>query len=92
MLTILVKKLVVNPLDTTTSILHEIAEGEGDLTLRVDKLSNDEIGELARWFNKFINNQMLMIKRMGIASKDASGSAISLSILTGSVQKKYWHY
>jgi methyl-accepting chemotaxis protein len=86
-LTILVKKLVVNPLDTTTSILHEIAEGEGDLTLRVDKLSNDEIGELARWFNKFINNQMLMIKRMGVASKDASGSAVSLSILTESVQK-----
>jgi methyl-accepting chemotaxis protein len=42
MLTILVKKLVVNPLDTTTSILHEIAEG--DLKLRVDKLSNDASG------------------------------------------------
>ncbi|MBU3114484.1 methyl-accepting chemotaxis protein [Clostridium lacusfryxellense] len=53
-----VKKMVVKPLNSTISILKEIAEGEGDLTLRVGKNSNDEIGELSRWFNKFINNQM----------------------------------
>ena len=82
-----VKKLVVKPLNSTISILKEIAEGEGDLTLRVGKLSNDEIGELSRWFNKFINNQMTIIKRMGRASKDSSGSAYSLLTLAESVQK-----
>ncbi|MBU3156760.1 methyl-accepting chemotaxis protein [Clostridium estertheticum] len=82
-----IKKLVVKPLNSTISILKEIAEGEGDLTLRVGKLSNDEIGDLATWFNKFVNNQMTIIKRMGRASKDSSGSAYSLLALSENVQK-----
>jgi len=86
-LSYIVKKLVVKPLTSTISILKEIAEGEGDLTLRVGKLSNDEIGELATWFNKFVNNQMTIIKRMGRASSDSSGSAYSLLALAESVQK-----
>lgn len=75
------KRFVVKPLDSTIKILQEIAEGEGDLTKRVKKASSDEIGELSRWFNKFINNQMMMIKRMGLASNDAKESAGVVSSL-----------
>ncbi|MDP4145643.1 MAG: methyl-accepting chemotaxis protein [Bacillota bacterium] len=80
------KKLIVTPLNSTINILQEIAEGEGDLTMRVDKLSNDEIGELSRWFNKFINNQMSLIKRVGSAAKDSKRSAVHLSTLTEDVK------
>ncbi len=83
----LIKKLVVRPLHKTISILQQIAEGEGDLTKRVQMLSYDEIGELARWFNKFVNNQMTMIKRMGRASEDSGKSAHSLSDLTCHVKE-----
>jgi methyl-accepting chemotaxis protein len=86
LLTLIVRKLVVNPLNATISILQDIAEGDGDLTLRVKKMSNDEIGELARWFNKFTNNQMSMVKRIGGASKDSQGSAQLLSALMEDVQ------
>ncbi|MCM8709803.1 methyl-accepting chemotaxis protein [Clostridium sp. SYSU_GA19001] len=82
----IIKRLIINPLNSTISILQELAEGEGDLTLRVKKSSNDEIGELARWFNKFISNQMNMIKRIGRASEDSKSSAHSLSGLAESVQ------
>src|SRR5690606_6230860 len=34
--------------------LREIAQGEGDLTCRLDEAGNDEIGELVRWFNVFV--------------------------------------
>ena len=34
--------------------LQNIAEGEGDLTRRIDQTSNDEVGELAHWFNVFV--------------------------------------
>lgn len=83
----LVKSKIVNPLDKTISILQETAEGEGDLTKRVRKLSNDEIGELSRWFNKFINNQMMMVKRMGRASTDTSNSTHYLSNLSKNVKE-----
>lgn len=86
-LIVIVKKYVTKPLNTTISILQEIAEGEGDLTMRVDKLSMDEIGELSRWFNKFINNQMSMVKRMGRASDDSRNSSHNLSILTENVKE-----
>ena len=35
--------------------LKDIAQGEGDLTKRIDVTSNDEIGQLAQWFNTFID-------------------------------------
>lgn len=79
---ILAKKFVVNPLDSTIKILQEIAEGEGDLTKRVKKSSSDEVGELSRWFNKFINNQMMIIKRMGSASSDAKESVGVVTSMT----------
>lgn len=63
------KRVAVSPLGSTISILQNIAEGEGDLTKRVKKISNDEVGELSRWFNKFINNQMIMTRRVKKAVK-----------------------
>ncbi|WP_244834467.1 HAMP domain-containing methyl-accepting chemotaxis protein [Clostridium sp. BJN0001] len=63
------RKFIVSPLNKTVDILQDIAEGEGNLTKRVDKMSKDEIGELSRWFNKFINSQMTMLKRVKKSSK-----------------------
>ncbi len=80
-ITFIIKKTVVKPLNNTIKILHEIAEGEGDLTRRVDTVSNDEIGELARWFNKFLNNQLTVVKRIGSASRDSEKSTANLSKL-----------
>lgn len=81
------QKLVVTPLNKTVDILHQLAEGEGDLTKRVDKLSYDELGELSRWFNKFINNQMTMIKRVDISSKTSKNSVKVVSNLTNNIKE-----
>ncbi|WP_446899111.1 methyl-accepting chemotaxis protein [Clostridium sp. LBM24168] len=80
------KKIIVRPLNKTVNMLHILAEGEGDLTMRVDKLSYDEIGELSRWFNKFINNQMSMIKRVDTSSKISKSSVEVVSNLTNSIK------
>lgn len=81
------KKLIVKPLNRTVDILHTLAEGEGDLTKRVDKLSYDEIGELSKWFNKFINNQMSMIKRVDVSSKTSKSSIEVVSNLTNNIKE-----
>jgi methyl-accepting chemotaxis protein len=81
------QRLVVKPLNRTVDILHQLAEGEGDLTKRVDKLSYDEIGELSRWFNKFTNNQMTMIKRVGTSSKTSKTSVEAVSNLTNEIKE-----
>ena len=45
---------IVAPLLTTNVMLRDIADGEGDLTKRLDVLSEDEVGALAGNFNRFI--------------------------------------
>ena len=42
------------PLNKAVVGLQDIAQGEGNLTMRLQVTSKDEIGELAQWFNTFI--------------------------------------
>ncbi|MCK9329635.1 MAG: methyl-accepting chemotaxis protein [Candidatus Cloacimonetes bacterium] len=53
---------MTNPLIKTTETLKYLAQGEGDLTQRIEVLSQDEVGELSTWFNKFLDNMQNMIK------------------------------
>ena len=51
-----ISSIIRKPLNRLTFILKDIAEGEGDLTKRVDIDSKDEIGDVATWFNAFADN------------------------------------
>lgn len=46
---------VVKPVQATTGMLKDIAQGEGDLTRRLEVSGKDEIAELATWFNTFVD-------------------------------------
>ena len=53
-LAVFITRNITNALRGVIDMIKDIAEGEGDLTKRVDVASKDEIGELAGWFNKFV--------------------------------------
>jgi methyl-accepting chemotaxis protein len=57
-----------------TQSLKDVAQGEGDLTKRIKIKSNDEIAELSKWFNTFVENLQTMIR-------DISGSSAAISDL-----------
>ncbi|WP_261857859.1 methyl-accepting chemotaxis protein [Photobacterium sanguinicancri] len=44
--------------------LAEIASGEGDLTQRLEPRSDDEVGQLALNFNRFVGNMHQMVMRL----------------------------
>ena len=48
--------------------LRELAMGAGDLTTRLSVESKDEIGDLSRWFNHFMEKQQKMIKEIADAA------------------------
>ncbi|MFQ5330119.1 MAG: methyl-accepting chemotaxis protein [Thermodesulfobacteriota bacterium] len=48
------KLVILGPINKVIERVRDIAEGEGDLTKRLDDSSKDEIGELAACFNIFI--------------------------------------
>ncbi len=50
----LVARSLVRPIRATVETLHDIAEGEGDLTRRLDENQVGELAELAKNFNRFI--------------------------------------
>lgn len=47
---------ITKPINKVVENLKLIAEGDGDLTQRIEVTSKDEIGELAKYFNAFIGN------------------------------------
>lgn len=56
-----IAQAVVKPINQVKDSLREFAEGEGDLTARINVASRDETGELARWFNQFVASTQAMI-------------------------------
>jgi methyl-accepting chemotaxis protein len=58
-----ISRSIVRPLAEVVANLREIAEGEGDLTRTLRVNSKDEIGELARNFNLFVERLREMVGR-----------------------------
>ncbi|MCP4116411.1 MAG: methyl-accepting chemotaxis protein [Desulfobacteraceae bacterium] len=58
---LVISRGVVGPIRKMIHMLRDIAEGEGDLTQRIESTSGDETRELADWFNLFIENVQSMI-------------------------------
>src|SRR5690606_21833518 len=56
-----------------TEIIRTIAEGEGNLSQRLDtsRLVPDETGEMGRWINSFIDNLDTIVGRVKQASRNA---------------------
>ena len=73
--TLLFARSLVAPINKTVEVMKDIAQGEGDLTARLDETRNDEIGELAKWFNTFtkkVQSVILDIKQEAIQLEDTS--------------------
>jgi methyl-accepting chemotaxis protein len=72
-------RAVVVPINRTVAMLRDIAQGEGDLTKRLQILKNDEIGELARWFNQFLDQLERIIRDFGSKAHSLQLSSNTLS-------------
>jgi len=72
-ITLLVSGRIVKPVIGVTTTLKDISEGEGDLTRTIAVSSKDEVGDLAKYFNKTlekIKGLVLLIKKQaGVLSE-----------------------
>lgn len=76
---IVLSNIIVRPLKRATFMMQDIAEGEGDLTKRLNVKARDEIGELAKWFNKFLDNVREIVTKVGNTSEQVATSAEQLT-------------
>jgi methyl-accepting chemotaxis protein len=64
-LSILILRLTLaRPLRNVINMVRDIAEGDGDLTQRLQVSSGDELEDLATGVNQIISNQQTMLRRM----------------------------
>ncbi|MBE0585131.1 MAG: methyl-accepting chemotaxis protein [Desulfofustis sp.] len=80
-----VSRAIVNPINAAIVSLKDIAQGEGDLTKRLPSNTNDEVGELARWFNTFIERLQGIVKRIAENSASVGTSSTLLSKISESL-------
>ena len=79
---ILLSGTIVSPINAALEELKDIAEGEGDLTRRLQVDSQDETGRFARWFNVFIDKLQGIIAeftRCTNALGSSAGGLLSIS-------------
>ncbi len=78
-LTLLLSGRFIKPINLMVDGLKDIAEGDGDLTMRLDSDTRDEIGEMARWFNTFIAKLQGIIKKLTVESEQVGGASNTLA-------------
>jgi methyl-accepting chemotaxis protein len=74
---------VAAPLRATVTLLRDVAEGEGDLTKRLEVNTGDEVGQMARWFNTFMDRLHDLIGQVRQAADQVALASQQLSSSTG---------
>jgi methyl-accepting chemotaxis protein len=81
LLAFLISLTITRPIKHTAAAMGDIAEGEADLTRRLDASGRDELSELARQFNAFVSRMQLTLQdvRGGARSVYETAEAIARS-------------
>ncbi len=83
---LLLSRRILGPLQLTAQALLDIAEGEGDLTRRLDVHSRDEVGDVARGFNGFVDKIHQLVQEVQSAVASLSQSTESMTDVVSQTQ------
>ncbi len=73
---------ILEPLKATNTMLKDIAQGDGDLTIRVPVNTKDEIGDLGINFNAFVEKLQSIISEIAGATSQLAASAEEMAAVT----------
>ena len=74
---------ILSPISQASDKMKDIASGQGDLTTRIQIVNQDEVGDLAMWFNNFIDKLHTMVKNIAGNSTTLSTASHDLTTLSG---------
>ncbi|GAA3602784.1 methyl-accepting chemotaxis protein [Kineosporia mesophila] len=79
--TFLIGRWVLRPFERARDRMSQIADGDGDLTARLDEDRPDEAGQLGAAFNRFCSKVATAVSSINDASGSLSSSAGGLTVL-----------
>lgn len=82
-----VLKSITHPLDTLNASLSEIANGGGDLSIRVNAHPHDEIGQLGQSFNTFVGGLHKLIEQLANTALSIRKEVIQIGQQSEQVQR-----
>jgi len=72
----------VKPISKIKDILEQIASGEADLTQRLPKIGEDEVGQLAKYFNFFIHRLDAIINQVQQSAVQLASAAEEMTAIS----------
>ncbi len=78
---------IVKPVFKVVAGLKDIAEGEGDLTKTLNVTNQDEVGELAKWFNIFMEKLRAIIAEISGNADSMTSASVDLSKLSSNLSE-----
>ncbi|MBL7647290.1 MAG: methyl-accepting chemotaxis protein [Candidatus Hydrogenedentes bacterium] len=81
-LAVVISRGITRPIRNVAELLKDIAQGEGDLTRRLNLSSRDEIGELASHFDSFVEKLQGIVGKMASMTHAVASSASELSVVS----------
>ncbi len=70
----------------SVDVMKDIAQGEGDLTRRIRIDSEDEVGELQRWINAFMDKMHELVDRVRRNAEQVASAASAISDTAGRLE------
>lgn len=88
---VLVSRAVLAPVKSCAHLLKDIAEGEGDLSQRLPVETTDELGQLAHYFNEFVEKLRNIIVQLTRNAHKVADSATELSTISTQTVQNVHH-
>lgn len=73
------RRLLTRPIAGLVAMLRDVAEGEGDLTKRLDLKRTDEIGQLAGWFDTFMGKLQDIIREVSVSTREVAAASTEIA-------------
>ncbi len=83
----MVSAFITTPINNTIAAFKDIAQGDGDLTFRLDDSAKNEMGRMGRWFNVFIQKLQGIIKEIARQVDNLSVLSADLSDISEEIKQ-----
>lgn len=77
-LSLLITLSITRPLATILAMLHDVANGNGDLTKRLDSSRKDELGQTCHLFNQFLEMVHSIVSQISRAADTVAAASIQM--------------